>query len=328
MEFESFGLSVKDLTTRNMIVRSNSTDPLYTMRLPGSVTPSSGTVAALTAVAPSTWHRRLVHLGPNALSSLSRSSFINCISNKHDLCHTRQLEKYIRLPFSSSSNRAAKAFDLIHLDLWTSPVVGVLGSKYYLVILDDFTHYLWIFSLKLKSDTFTTLSNFFAYVATQFGSTVKVIKCDNGRELDNSSTWTILLSKGIQLRISCSYMSSQNGKAERIIRSINNVIRTLLIQASLLERYWAEGLRTVTYLLDRLSSKTIQAACPHLALFGSALSYEHLRVFGCACYPNTAATTPHKLAPRVHIHNPISLVTQPQRAYGAQKHKYTNSYKL
>jgi hypothetical protein len=50
-----------------------------------------------------------------------------------------------------------------------------LGSKYYLIILDDFTHYLWTFPLKLKSDTFTTLSNFFAYVSTQFGRTVKVI---------------------------------------------------------------------------------------------------------------------------------------------------------
>jgi hypothetical protein len=35
-----------------------------------------------------------------------------------------------------------------------------------------------------------------------------------------------------------------------------------------------------------------------MALFGSPPSYEHLRVFGCACYPNTSATTPHKLSPR------------------------------
>jgi hypothetical protein len=51
----------------------------------------------------------------------------------------------------------------------------VLGSKYYLVVLDDFTHYLWIFPLKLKSDIFTTLSHFFAYVSTQFDGTVKAI---------------------------------------------------------------------------------------------------------------------------------------------------------
>jgi hypothetical protein len=33
-------------------------------------------------------------------------------------------------------------------------------------------------------------------------------------------------------------------------------------------------------------------------LFGSAPSYEHLRVFGCTCYPYTTATAPHKLFPR------------------------------
>jgi hypothetical protein len=49
--------------------------------------------------------------------------------------------------------------------------------------------------------------------------------------------------------MSCPYTSPQNGKVERIIHSVNNVIRTLLIQASLLGRYWAEGLHTPTYLV-------------------------------------------------------------------------------
>jgi hypothetical protein len=171
MEFDPFGLSVKDLTIKNVIVRSNSTGLLYTMRLPGSLTPSSSAVAALaavphalTVVAPTTWHRRLDHPGPDALSSLSRSSFIQCTSNKHDFYHACQLGEHIRLPFCSLSHRAEHAFDLMHFDLWTSPVVSVSGSKYYLVILDYFTHYLWTFPLKFKSDTFTTLSNFFAYV--------------------------------------------------------------------------------------------------------------------------------------------------------------------
>jgi hypothetical protein len=87
MEFDPFSLSVKDLTTNNVIVRSNSTGPLYMMRLSGSLTLSSSAVAALaviphtlTAVAPTTWHRRLDHPSPDALSSLSRSSFIQCTS--------------------------------------------------------------------------------------------------------------------------------------------------------------------------------------------------------------------------------------------------------
>jgi hypothetical protein len=109
-------------------------------------------------------------------------------------CHTCQLGKHTRLPFCSLSHHAEHPFDLIHLDLWTSSIVSVSGSKYYLFILDDFTHYLWNFPLKLKSDTFTTLSNFFAYLSTQFGSTVKAIQCDNRREFDNSSARIFLLS--------------------------------------------------------------------------------------------------------------------------------------
>jgi hypothetical protein len=159
----------------------------------GQIAPDLAVVPhALDIVAPTTWHRRLDHLGPNTLSSLSRSSFVQCTGKKHDFCHACQLGKHTRLPFCSSSHRAEHPFDLIHLDLWTSHVVSVSGSKYYLVILDDFTHYLWTFPLKLKSDTFTTLSNFFVYVSTQFGKTVKAIQCDNGHEFDNSSTWIFL----------------------------------------------------------------------------------------------------------------------------------------
>jgi hypothetical protein len=152
MEFDLFGLSVKDLTTKNVIVRSNSTDPLYTMCLPGSLTPSSSAVAALaivphalTALAPTMWHRRLGHPDPDGLSSLSRSSFIQCTSKKHDFCHAYQLGKHTSC---SSSHRAEHPFDLIHLDLWASPVVSMSGSKYYLFILDDFTHYLRTFPPK------------------------------------------------------------------------------------------------------------------------------------------------------------------------------------
>jgi hypothetical protein len=34
MEFDLFGLSVKDLSTQKVITRCNSSGPLYTMRLP------------------------------------------------------------------------------------------------------------------------------------------------------------------------------------------------------------------------------------------------------------------------------------------------------
>jgi hypothetical protein len=51
IEFNHFGLSVKDLTTRNVIARSNSTDPLYTLHLTSSIASSRTLPCAMSAIA-------------------------------------------------------------------------------------------------------------------------------------------------------------------------------------------------------------------------------------------------------------------------------------
>jgi hypothetical protein len=79
---------------------------------------------------------------------------------------------------------------------------------------------------------------------------------------------------------------------------INNIVRSLLFQASLPPVYWADSLHTATYLLNRHPTKTLDGHTPFFALHGTQPSYTHLRVFGCACYPNMSSTAPHKLSPR------------------------------
>ena len=44
--------------------------------------------------------------------------------------------------------------------------------------------------------------------------------------------------------------------------------------------------------------KPLELQTPYQLLFGQAPKYDHLRTFGFLCYPSTAATSPHKLAPR------------------------------
>jgi hypothetical protein len=83
-----------------------------------------------------------------------------------------------------------------------------------------------------------------------------------------------------------------------MLRTTNNIVRTLLFQASMPPQYLVESLHTTTYLLNRLPTKTITASCPNTALYNTPPTYEHLQVFGCACYSNLSVTTPHKLALR------------------------------
>jgi hypothetical protein len=298
MEFDPFGLSVKDLATRTLLARCDSPGPLYTLRLPASPTSTSAPPVLAAASSSVTCHRRLGHPGCDVMSKLSSSTSISgCRGSFEHLCHACQLGRHVRFPFLTSS-RAAVTFDLIHCDVWTSPAISISGYQYYLLVLDDFSHYLWTFPLRQKSDTFPTLSHFFAWVSTQFGDTIWSIQCDNGREFYNNVSRDIFLSRGVHLRMSCPYTSPQNGRAERMIRTMNDVLRSLLFQASLPAPYWAEALTTATYLLNRLPTKAVAHPTPYFALFDIHPSYDHLRVFRCACYPNLASTTPHKLAPR------------------------------
>jgi hypothetical protein len=88
MKFDPYGLSVKDLSSQNVIARCNSSDPLYTMRLPSHFAPSlcAAPVASLVA-STSTWHRRLGHSGVDALFKLSSDSSVVCSRRTHDFCH-------------------------------------------------------------------------------------------------------------------------------------------------------------------------------------------------------------------------------------------------
>jgi hypothetical protein len=141
---------------------------------------------------------------------------------------------------------------------------------------------------------FPTLSHFFAWVSTQFGRNVWAVQCDNEREFDNSTYRSFFLFHGTQLRMSCPYTSSQNDQAEHMIRIANNVMSSLLFQTSLPAHYWAEGLAAAAQPPPQQGSALPH---PYFALFGISPSYDHLRVFRCACYPNLSATAPHKLAP-------------------------------
>jgi transposase InsO family protein len=172
------------------------------------------------------------------------------------------------------------------------------GFKYYLVLIDDLTHYVWTFPLRNKSDVFQCLLAFHAYVQTQFQLPILAFQTDNGKEFDNLAFRRHLEQHGISFRLSCPYTSSQNGTAERIIRTLNDCIRSLLIQASMPFTFWVEALSTATHLLNRRPCRASGQATPFQLLLGAPPSYNHLRVFGCLCYPNQSSTASHKLSAR------------------------------
>jgi histone deacetylase 1/2 len=243
----------------------------------------------------------LGHPGEQILSSLRKNKFIECntLSSLHsNFCHSCPLGKHIKLPFTSSLNNSLFPFDILHSDVWTSPVLSSSGHKYYVLFLDNYSNFLWTFPMSHKSQVYPIFQKLQAYIKTQFQREIKTIQCDNGGEYVSNNFRKMCELNGISLRYSCPYTSSQNGKAERKIRSINNIIRTLLIHASLPPSVWHHALETATYLSNILPSKLINFQSPLYMLYNKYPSYSHLRVFGCLCFPLFPSNTIHKLQPR------------------------------
>ncbi|KAJ9564516.1 hypothetical protein OSB04_000482 [Centaurea solstitialis] len=313
VEFDPFGFTVKDLKTGSFLQRCDSDHhDLYPVLPP---TPRSALASANqgrrerdckthpssrdeVAVSFDIWHRRLGHPGAAIFQFLVSRKFIACSSETSTLCHACQLGKHCRLPFSLSTTKTSRVFELIHSDLWSSPITSLSGFKYYVLFLDDFSHFLWVFPLRAKSEVFSVFKTFRAYVLNQFKTDIQLFQCDNGREFKNQPFLDFLKTHGIKIRFSCPYTSQQNGKVERTIRTINNTLRTSLIQASLLPKFWVEALLSSVHTFNLLPSTTIQYKTPFEVMFGFFPTYSHLRVFGCLCYPNTSPTSAHKLAPR------------------------------
>jgi len=110
-------------------------------------------------------------------------------------------------------------------------VLSNSGYQYYLVLLDDYSHYTWTFPLRRKSDVFHKLVSFHAFAQVQFGRSILAFQTDNGKEFDNHAFRSFLAAHGSVLRLTCPYMSQQNGHAERILRTLNDITRTILIHA-------------------------------------------------------------------------------------------------
>ncbi|XP_071695713.1 uncharacterized protein [Rutidosis leptorrhynchoides] len=292
VSFDEFGFSVKDYLTRRLLLRCDSTGDLY----PLTAQPSTTTPQTLLAT-PSIWHQRLGHPSTDVFHRLVSNNYIACNNTKSaTLCHACQLGKHTRLPFNNSVSNVSSLFDIVHSDLWISPIPSLSGYKYYVLFLDHYSHYLRVFPLRNKSELFDKFVQFRTYIKTQFKYEIKAFQCDNGGEFNNKQIHQLFQSNGIHIRFSCPHTSQQNGKSERMIRTIINLIRTLLFQANLPPTFWVEALHMTTYLLNLLPSSSINHEIPHTHLYKYKPNYFTLRVFECLCYPHLHTT--HKLQPR------------------------------
>lgn len=77
---------------------------------------------------------------------------------------------------------------------------------------------------------------------------------------------------------------------------------------------WGEAVRHLSYLINRIATKTLTLHTPYEAFKGRKLNVAHLRVFGCVAYAKTEAANLKKLDNR--FRTLVHLGTEPgSKAY-------------
>ena len=76
---------------------------------------------------------------------------------------------------------------MIHADLWgPAPIIFSIAFKFYLVFVDEYTKFTWVYLLKHKSNIFQVFSQFYAMIYTQFSLPIQVLRTDYGGEFTST----------------------------------------------------------------------------------------------------------------------------------------------
>jgi transposase InsO family protein len=147
----------------------------------------------------------------------------------------------------------SRPLELLHMDLF-GPVayLSIGGSKYGLVIVDDFSRFTWVFFLQDKSKTQGTLKRFLRRAQNEFELKVKKIRSDNGSEFKNLQVEEFLEEEGVKHEFSAPYTPQQNGVVERKNRTLIDMARTMLGEFKTPECFWSEAVNTACHAINRM----------------------------------------------------------------------------
>jgi len=120
--------------------------------------------------------------------------------------------------------------DLVYSNLWGhAPIMSIKGFRYYIIFVDAYTRYTWLYPLKLKSDAFSVFTIFHKFVELQYQTKLRALQTDNKGQF--KAFLPYLHDNGIQSRFTYPHTHQQNGVAKRKHRHITEMDLTLLAHA-------------------------------------------------------------------------------------------------
>jgi len=278
---------------RQVILSTQEIHGLYIFRL------KLQKVLALSHSRTQIFHRRMGHLNLKSLRLLSHLCDGMVLDrDPTELCPVCAQSKAHKRPYPNSSSLAKRIGELTHVDICHVGVEDLLGRcKMFLLIVDDSSRFMTIYSIQHKDDTEDLLKSYDKKLFIKTGRHLGMIRSDNGGEFINSNLEEYFHSNGTTQQTSTPYNPQQNGRAERPNRTVLEGISSMLLDAKLPWEYWALAAECFVYLKNRSPHAALYKSTPYQEWFSKIPDLTNIRVFGYPCYVYIPAEIRKKSGP-------------------------------
>jgi transposase InsO family protein len=213
------------------------------------------------------WHRKYAHVSYSGLQHLLDNKMVDGFdvdtsTDKPD-CVACTEAKLIRSPYGPATDRFTKPGELMHVDLWGKyDKISIHGNKYYLLLVDDASRFVTVEFLKSKHQAAQKIKDHMTHLMSR-GMSPCAIRMDRGTEFVNEELRTWCHSKGVRYQMTAPYSPAQNGVAERMNRTLEELSRAMLIESKLPEFLWEPAVAHAAYVRNMCWTKHNPTKTPY-----------------------------------------------------------------
>ena len=128
-----------------------------------------------------------------------------------------------------------------------------LGNRYLINFIDHRSNYCRIFLAKSKDAAALKCMHFLVNFKREFNCRVHALRTDGGGEYKTLDGFC--LTTGVSRQVSEARNHASNGKAERMHRTIMNMVRSMLFASGLPKSFWGDAADYASYILNRNRTK-------------------------------------------------------------------------
>lgn len=256
------------------------------------------------------WHKRIHHSNRGVVGkALERELGITHTEQQCEHCLSSKA-KYAKRP-DVSKRKAKRVGERLHFDLFSFAHAPSRRYKYLLVIVDEYSQFVWTHILRHKHEVYASITAQILQInrhmqkrvaevlpgAALVGTVnpyeldyigVAGVRCDNAGENVNAKFQAFCKKQGIRLETSVAHHPHQNGMAERTGALIIEGALALQRAGQMRQTEWIYCTAAQAHIRNRLPTTRNPDTTPYNLFHGVQLTLreqiQHFRILGSKCY--------------------------------------------